>query len=86
MWIKISTLDDLPKKPGLRTYEQIDCLIVYEGRVLRRMWNCEHRVWDDQDGDDFFCDPLAATYYMPIPALPRDLGLPSVPVPGADRT
>ena len=68
-WIKIISLDDLPKKPGLRSYEQIDCLIVYRGEVLRRVWNCEHFVWDGEDGDDFFCGPLEPTHYMAIPPV-----------------
>lgn len=72
MWVKINSMADLPKKPGLRSYEQVDCLIVYKGRVLHRMWNCEHEVWDDEDGDDYFCDALAPSHYMVAPALPTD--------------
>lgn len=63
-WIKIESLTDLPKKPGLRSYEQIDCIIMHKGEMKFRVWNCEHGVWDDSEGDDFYCGPLEPTHYF----------------------
>lgn len=69
-WIKTS--DELPKKPGIRDYEYVDCLIYYQGEILARPWNCEHLCWDDEHGDDWFCDALAPTHWMPMPKPPSD--------------
>lgn len=66
MWHEIKTPDDLPKKPDKLDYEQIDCLIVHKGDILHRMWNCEHNVWDGDDGDDFFCDAMEPSHWMEI--------------------
>ena len=67
----ISTSDKLhPDKPGLENYEQILCLIVRNREVLLRQWNCEHLVWDREDGDDFFCEASEVTLWMPVPPLP----------------
>jgi hypothetical protein len=65
-WIRITGREDLPKKPGKRSYEYVDCLIFHEGEVKQRPWNCEHECWDDESGDDFYCDALAPTHYAVI--------------------
>lgn len=65
-WIKIASEADLPKKPGVRPYEQIDCLVLHKDAVKLLVWNCEHRVWDDDSGDDYFCDALEPTHYCVI--------------------
>lgn len=67
-WIKTS--DRLPEKPRKRDYEHVECLIYYKNQVLKRPWNCEHLCWDDEDGDDFFCDPEEPTHWPPLPAAP----------------
>lgn len=52
------TADGLPKKPGKRNYEQIECLIMLpNGDLEISVWNCEHEVWDDAEGDDYRYDP-----------------------------
>lgn len=66
----IATSDRLPAKPDQTRYEHVDCLIVYRGQVLRRPWNCEHLCWDDEEGDDFFCDATAPTHWRPLPKPP----------------
>jgi hypothetical protein len=65
-WTKINGVGDLPKKPGKSRYEQIDCLIFHKGVVRMSMWNCEHGVWDDEAGDDFYCGPLEPSHYAII--------------------
>lgn len=67
-WIK--TIDRLPTKPGKSSYEHVDCLIFYRGQILQRPWNCEHLCWDDEDYDDYFCDPLAPTHWRELPEPP----------------
>lgn len=69
-WIKITSLDDLPKKQT-NSYEQYDCLVFYKGEIKHLVWNCEHLVWDDADGDDYFCDALSPTHYMLFPDYPK---------------
>lgn len=65
-WIKSS--DKLhPDKPGIDRYEQVLCLIVRNGETLIRQWNCEHLVWDTEDGDDFYCTAEDVTHWMPVP-------------------
>ena len=65
-WTRITTMRSLPEKPGKNSYEQIDCLIWHKDEPKFRVWNCEHFVWDDASGDDYFCDPLEPTHYMII--------------------
>jgi hypothetical protein len=60
-----------PDKPGLARYEHIPCLVVYHGEICIRQWNCEHLVWDDEDGDDFCCKADEVMYWMPLPPMPN---------------
>lgn len=62
-WVSIHTEDDLPKKPGKESYEYVECLIFHDGEVKYRPWNCEHRCWDDEEHDDFFCEAHAPSHY-----------------------
>lgn len=63
----IATKDKLhPDKPGLYKYEQIRCLVIFRGRPRILMWNCEHLCWDDEEGDDFFCNAADVTYWHEI--------------------
>jgi hypothetical protein len=72
MMVWIATAEKLhPEKPGVQRYEQIPCLVVHHGEVLIRQWNCEHLVWDTEDGDDFFCEASAVEYWMPLPETPK---------------
>ena len=68
-WTK--TTDRLPEKPGVGSYEHVECLIVIRGEVKFALWNCEHLCWDDNDGDDFLYHPTEPTHWMPRPAPPR---------------
>lgn len=68
----IPTTDKLhPEKPGKRPYEQVPCLIVRNREILSRQWNCQHLVWDTEDGDDFYCEADEnVTHWMLLPPLP----------------
>lgn len=69
-WIRIK--DKLhPDKPNITRYEQVPCLVVYKGVVSIKLWNCEHLVWDDEDGDDFFCNAQLISHWMPLPEPPK---------------
>ena len=69
-WIK--TTDRLPEKPGKQRYEYIKCLIYHMGEIKIRPWNCEHLVWDDEERDDFFCNPTEPTHWMLLPEPPAE--------------
>ncbi|MCE7073715.1 hypothetical protein LZG74_25630 [Dyadobacter sp. CY327] len=69
-WIQINSTDDLPKKPGLLNYEQIDCYVFHDGQVKELCWNCEHECWDDRDGDDHELDAMAPSHWMKRPGYP----------------
>ena len=68
-WI-LSSVQPHPPKPGLADYEQIRCLVVHQGDVLIRWWNCEHKCWDDEQADDHFCDAADVTAWMLAPEPP----------------
>ncbi len=63
MWIE--TKDRLPE-------DDIDCLVFYKGYVRHLVWNISHQVWDDSDGDDYFCDATEVTHWMPFPDAPDE--------------
>ena len=63
-----------PNKPGLTSYEQVPCLVVTYGRICIRQWNCEHLVWDTEDGDDFDCQACEVSHWMPLPPVPKQEG------------
>jgi hypothetical protein len=68
-WIK--TKDRLPAKPGIRSYEHVDCWIVVKGEVMERPWNCEHQVWDDVHYDDWEFNAHEPSHWMQkLPPLP----------------
>jgi len=72
-WIP-TTEKQHPDKPGLARYEQIPCLVVYHGEICIRQWNCQHLVWDEEDGDDFCCKVNEVTHWMPLPPMPNMKG------------
>ena len=64
------TADGLPQKPGKRDYEQIECMIMLpNGDLEISVWNCEHDVWDDAEGDDYRYDPAYPTHWIPLAPL-----------------
>jgi len=73
-WI-LSTTKLHPDKPGKVHYEQIRCLVVHQGDVLIRWWNCEHLCWDDESADDHFCNAGDVTAWMLAPAPPTALAV-----------
>lgn len=71
-WTK--TTDGLPKKPGKKRYEgQIPCLVVRYGQIEILVWNCEDIDWYDRFGDEYECQPLAVSHWIPLPEMPSDL-------------
>lgn len=64
------TVDGLPKKPGLKSYEYVECLILKKNGVIEiGMWNCEHECWDDEECDDYRYEPTEPVAWLPIAAL-----------------
>ncbi len=77
------TADGLPQKPGKRDYEQIECLIILpNGDLEISVWNCEHLVWDDAEGDDFRYDPGYPTHWIALAPFRAAIRAQSAPVGG----
>ncbi len=72
-----------PDKPGVHPYEQVLCLIVRNGEPLLRQWNCEHQVWDTEDGDDFFCHASEVSHWVPVSEI---LATAAAPAPDEHAT
>ena len=41
-----------------------------EVRILT--WNPHYNVWDDEEGDDFFCEPNMVSHWMELPVPPQE--------------
>lgn len=68
MWI--ITRDKLPDRlPNVR-YSQVPCLVYYKGLICILVFNHEHACWDDETGDDYECDILDVSHWMPFPDPP----------------
>jgi len=53
--------------------DHLPCLCVYTKygpEICILHWNFPFSVWDDSEGDDFFCDPIDVSHWMPLPQLP----------------
>ena len=83
LWVP--TTERLPDNPeGLPRNTHVPCLCAWRGeygggdmRILQ--WNAYYNVWDDADGDDFFCNVQEVTHWMPLPPWPN---IQSEPRPG----
>lgn len=67
-WIDVK--DRLPERKPNVGYSQVWCLCVYRGEVLILVYNHEHICWDQEDGDDYFCDVSAVSHWQPLPKPP----------------
>ena len=69
-WVDVN--DRLPEDG---TDKSIYCLVVskYDGIVVRP-YNQYHKCWDDEDGDDHYCEPTDGkiTHWMPLPEPPEN--------------
>lgn len=65
-----ATKDGLPAKPGKANYEHVYCLVITKaGRIKILAWNCEENCWDDEQGDDYACEPEGVTHYVILSEL-----------------
>jgi len=69
-WISVN--DGLPEKQTLQSYEHVPCLC-YTKRdgIVLLMWNCEHLVWDAEDGDDVSSLNEKVLFWQPLPKAPK---------------
>lgn len=73
----VPTAERVPANPeGFPRDDHVPCLCVWRGenggsdmRILQ--WNAYYKVWDDADGDDFFCKVQEVTHWMPLPPWPN---------------
>lgn len=68
----ISVKERLPEKPGKKSYEHVHALaFVPRWGLMILAWNCEHEVWDSEDGDDVSRYNDEVTHWMPLPESPK---------------
>lgn len=67
-WIKTS--ERKPERlPNVR-YSNPKVIVWHKGEVTMLCFNHEHECWDDEDGDDYYCDIESVEYWMPLPNKP----------------
>jgi len=66
----ICTEERLPEGTGKKCYEHVYCLVMY--RYVRILaWNTHEKCWDDDQADDYVCDAMDVTHWMPLPEPPQ---------------
>ena len=62
-WISVN--NELPSQDGWY-------LVYCQSGSVVRVYNTYHECWDDEDGDDVYCDAVHGdvTHWMPLPPPP----------------
>lgn len=61
-WIK--TIEEVPQS-------DVKVLACYHGFYKLLVWNSTYECWDDEEGDDYFCDKEQVSYWMSLPEMPK---------------
>lgn len=51
---------------------QVPCLVLHNGTYGVRYWNTECKAWDDEEGDDVFCEKDKVEKWLYLDTLLRD--------------
>lgn len=62
-WIR--TADRLPELPAGSNASHVWVLAFHKGEQKILPYNPHHKCWDDESGDDYMCDPLEVSHWMP---------------------
>lgn len=46
-------------------------LAIHKGTQKILCYNDHHKCWDDEEGDDYFCDTKDVEWWMPLPDYPE---------------
>lgn len=68
-WIKTSEQRP-PREPNVK-YSNPKVIVYYNEEVMMLCFNHEHECWDDESGDDYYCDVEDVEYWMPLPKEPK---------------
>lgn len=49
----------------------VKVLACYHGFYKLLVWNSTYECWDDEEGDDYFCDKEQVSYWMSLPEMPK---------------
>lgn len=49
----------------------VKVLACYRGFYKLLVWNSVYECWDDEEGDDYFCEKEQVSYWMPLPEMPK---------------
>lgn len=49
----------------------VKVLACYYGFYKLLVWNSTYECWDDEEGDDYFCDKEQVSHWMPLPEMPK---------------
>jgi len=49
-------------------YPKVDtpCLVIFHSTPTILVWNANFEAWDDEDGDDYFCDKEDIEKWYPL--------------------
>jgi len=61
----------LPERQENTRYSQVPCLVFKNNQVFMLVFNHEHECWDDESGDDYYCDIYDVSHWMPLPEPPK---------------
>lgn len=65
------TKQELPSDSSQLRQESLLCLCIHKQTPRLLQWNYHYKVWDDEEGDDFFCASLDVSLWMEFPNWPR---------------
>ena len=58
------TIEEVPQS-------DVKVLACYHGFYKLLVWNSTYECWDDEEGDDYFCDKEQVSYCIPLPEMPK---------------
>jgi hypothetical protein len=58
------TIEEVPQS-------DVKVLACYHGFYKLLVWNSTYECWDDEEGDDYFCDKEQVSYWMSLPEMPK---------------
>lgn len=59
--------NDFPQpRKGKGDNDEFQCLVYDHGQYFMLYWNCHYECWDDEQGDDYYCDKNEIEKWCPL--------------------